>query len=128
EWKETPHSCRIICASRGALHRSVAKPCSVGLSPSQRRTIFSWAVLSFGGRWPAAPPGPPRRRKAATQRRTLRASTAQEVGDLLGGVPSWARWTARQRLASNVAGEPLVLMAENKAKPTPIGHYLCRSH
>src|SRR5579871_3242341 len=128
--KEIPHSCSINCASRGALHSSVAKPYAVGRSASQRRTILSWAGDSLGGRplaGCAAKPVVPCWRQVASQRRTLRASTPKKSAISWVEYPSRARWTARQRRASNTAGEPLVLIREHRANLTPCGHYFCRN-
>ena len=76
--KTMSHSSRIRSASRRLVHNSVSKPCSVGLSSSQRRTIFSWVRVSLRGRpgiGRANNPDRPCRRYANSKRRTLLAST-----------------------------------------------------
>src|SRR4051812_11903416 len=93
-WSWMPNSWRISFARRGPVHRSVANPCSVGLSANQRRTIFSWVVVDWGGRpgaGRARSPGPPSWRYAATHRRTDRGSTPRNAAT------SWVEYPSRTR-------------------------------
>src|SRR5512135_928511 len=125
-----PNSCSINRARRGAVHNSVAKPCSVGLSASQRATIFSWVGVNFGGRpgtGCAAKPAAPCWRKAASQRRTVRRSTPRKSATSPIEYPSSTRCTAKHRRYSKTAGEPSVLMADAIANRRPSGHYFPRS-
>ena len=73
-------------ANRGPVHRSVANPCSVGLSANHRRTIFSWVRVNLGGR-----PGTGRARRPSPPSFAVRGDPtpdragidAEELGDLL---------------------------------------------
>src|SRR3954471_7059076 len=117
-----PNSCSINRARRGVDHNSVAKPCSAGLSASQRPTIFSWVGVNFGGRpgtGCAAKPASPCWRKAATQRRTVRRSTPTKSATSSIEYPSSTRCTAKRRRYSKTAGEPSVLMADAIANCGP---------
>src|SRR5512135_1120628 len=93
-WSWMPNSWRISFARRGPVPRSVANPCSVGLSANQRRTIFSWVVVNWGGRpgaGRARSPCPPSCRYEATHRRTDRGSTPRN------SATSWVEYPSRTR-------------------------------
>jgi hypothetical protein len=121
-----PNSWRIRWASRGPVQRSVGKPCSVGLSASQRLMIFSWVHVNFGGRPAAGWAGRaeiPACRKATIQRRTERGSTPRKSATSSAEYPSRTRSTAKRRLCSNSAGVPLFLILKNVKDAVPSGHY-----
>jgi hypothetical protein len=77
-------------ARRGPLHRSVANPCSVGLSANHREMIFSWVYVNLGGR-----PAAGRAEQARAARLAVGGDPAphragidvEELGDVLGRVP-----------------------------------------
>src|SRR4051794_11159889 len=111
-------------ARRGADHRSVGKPYSVGESDNQRSTIFSWVLLSLGGGpgaglGRAARPSSPWRRKAASQRQTLRGATSRKSATSSVEYPSARRWTARRRRRCSSTAVPTVLMQEIAANRRP---------
>lgn len=83
----TPNSSRISRVSRGAVRNSVSNPCSVGLSASHRRLIFSWVSVSLGGRpgeeRASRPCSPPCRCGDPTPDGT--GVDVEGLGNLLGG-------------------------------------------
>src|SRR6266540_1922779 len=109
----TSHSSSTNWASRDAVHSSVAKPNSVGLSFSQRSMIFSCVCVNFLGRpgtGCAAKARHPPWRTVATHRRTLRQSTPRKSATFSAEYPSSTRRTARQRRCSSSTAAPLFLM------------------
>src|SRR5512142_1545461 len=124
--RRIPNSCRINWARRGALHSSVANPCVVGSSSSQRRMIFSCVVVSLGGRpgtERASNPSSPCTRNWANQRRMVLGSTSRNSATSSVEYPSRMRRTASRRRRSNSAGEPWVLIPERVQDRRFRGHY-----
>ena len=115
-----PNSCRISWARRGPVHNSVANPCLVGFSVSQRRMIFSCVVVSVGGR-PGTrrdeSPSKPCSRNEASQRQTVRGVTSRNSAISSAEYPSRYRRMASFRRCSSSSGEPLVLMQRSVNEP-----------
>jgi hypothetical protein len=102
-------------ATRGAVHRSVAKPNSVGLRSIHPSTRPAWAAVSLGGRpgrgrlaSAASPPD----FQAATQRCTDRTLTPSTDAISVGESPCSHKPIAHNRACSNCAAVLGVLMED----------------
>jgi len=125
-WNAIPHSSQINWPRRRAVHNPVGNPCSVGLSFSQRKTIFSWLAVNLHGR-PAtgceAKPSQPCSRKICSHRLTVRGWTSTKSATSSMEYPSKLRRTAKQRRYSSSCGKPELLIT-GKHKANRLGwHY-----
>jgi hypothetical protein len=102
----TPNRSSITAATRGAVHRSVAKPNSSGLSSIQRSTCEASRVESFAG---LPRPGRvakadslkrPRLRHRLIHRQTDRSLTSKSSATSSSGSPSKTNDTAKRRRCS----------------------------
>jgi hypothetical protein len=100
----TPNVCPTSSATRGAVHRSVAKPNSVGLRSIQPSTRSTCRAVSFGGRpgrGLAASAAAPPAAKAAARRCTDRTLTPTAGAISTGVSPSQAKLIAHARACSS---------------------------
>lgn len=118
-WYRTPNSRRITLATRGHVHRSVAKPLASGPRISKRSSLDRAFASSFGGRpdvGRAARPSRPAASCDARQRRTERRSTPSRRATSTGVNPSWSNATARTRRFSSCAGLPEGRMTTSRTR------------